>query len=128
MTIALGIIGPFGIVIAADSEEGTGSPGDLKSSTVKITGEHHLVLPDAGKPQLDKAILISGAGDSGYLAALKAHLIDDFATASINSIEVAAVGSGESWVRNLIPVAATMEGISASVSGAYGIFFATLLS
>lgn len=185
MTIALGIIGPFGIVIAADSEETTLVAGDLKSTAKKITGEHHFVLPTK-RNQLPehKAILISGAGDSAYLEAIKQHLLEDFSDKTVKSIadtdrvirrrlksfyedhvvpfaafkdlnlsvdlvigaslaagqrlwktsmntvrtmpnlEVAAVGSGQSWVKNIIPVAATMSATIASVSAAYGIFFA----
>ena len=189
MTIAVGVIGPFGIVLAADSEEGAGSAGDLKSSAVKITGRHILGAAD---PPAHKSILISGAGDCGYLSLLKQHIVDDFESDEADSIEsldtkirervdsfyqrhvvpfsdfrntdfveslmvslvigasfnwqgsrgqrlwltymngvkmvpnfeVAAVGSGEQWVTNIIPVASTMDAITASAAAAYGIFFA----
>jgi hypothetical protein len=185
VTIALGIIGPFGVIIAADSEEGTLTAGDLKSSTVKITGEHHFVVAAKDKRLPEhKAILVSGAGDSGYLEAIKQHILEDFAEKAVKSIgdadrvirrriktfyedhvapfaafreldlsidlvigaslaggqrlwktymntvktvpnfELAAVGSGESWVKNIIPVAATMDGTLASATAAYAVFFA----
>jgi len=194
VTIALGIIGPFGVVIAADSEEGTQSAGYLKSTTNKISGAMEFCPPSGHSPEsLKKSIVISGSGDSGYLAAIKQHLIDDFKDRRVKGVEdadtairkrmkmfykdhvipfakfsdlnlavdliigvsfggvsssgariggnrlwcvymntvrdvpnfqVAAVGAGEQWVRNTLPVAASMERSVISAAAAYGIFFA----
>src|ERR1039457_3320531 len=88
VTIALGVIGPFGIVIAADSEEGTLNAGDLKSTANKISG-HSILKPQGIKPLLRKSIVISGAGDSGYLAAIKQHIIDDFSKDEVKDIDSA---------------------------------------
>src|SRR5438445_5672612 len=74
MTIALGLVGTDGIVVAADTEE---SYGAIKTDTTKIltvfcTGAD-------GKPNpVPGACVISSAGDSGYVTSLGEKLAHVF--------------------------------------------------
>jgi len=96
MTIAIGILSPSCVLLAADSEETTLSAGDLKSSVGKI-GFHSSIKFDAeqGGGCTFNSIAMSGAGDSAYLAALKQHLVEDFAS-------VKQVGEFDGILRNRI--------------------------
>lgn len=76
MTIALGMFTHFGSIIAADSQEGTGSPGDLKNSAAKISLRSSGFVRE-GK-LVEKTLAVTGAGDSGYLDFLKQKLSDAF--------------------------------------------------
>ncbi len=70
MTIALGILAPKTVVIAADTQESFGYAGGGKVSGYKI---RTCTLPDE-----DRAISITGAGDSDYLEAASQQLEDCF--------------------------------------------------
>ena len=70
MTIALGVLGPDGVVIAADTQESFGYAGGAKVSGYKVWSR---VLDRQGR-----AISITGAGSAGHLDALSQQLIDGF--------------------------------------------------
>lgn len=72
MTIAIGIRGTDGMVMAADTQVSTG--GDLKGSQSKLLSfaSHDADKPEAGS--LAGICVVSGAGDSGYVQALTEEL------------------------------------------------------
>ncbi len=74
MTIALGLVGTDGIVIAADTEE---SYGAMKNNTTKILTVSS-VGPDGKAKPSDGACVITNAGDSGYASALAEKLAHVF--------------------------------------------------
>ncbi|HYL39208.1 MAG TPA: hypothetical protein VEV17_25035, partial [Bryobacteraceae bacterium] len=76
MTIALGVLSQSGIVIAADSQEGTGRSGDMKLSTTKISLASSVHWE--GQSLVSRMIAITGAGEAGYLDAIKQNLVDAF--------------------------------------------------
>lgn len=86
MTIALGILTRKCIIIAADSEESINYPGDMKSSVGKISVGQQMNLSH-GIPKESKTCIISGAGDSAYLACLKQHIMEDFSEDSVTNIK-----------------------------------------
>ncbi|HEY1204567.1 MAG: hypothetical protein ABSH46_04530 [Bryobacteraceae bacterium] len=88
MTIALGVLGPQAMILAADSQEGTGYAGDLKLQSSKIALEGRF-YPDATGNE-DRVFAITGAGNSDYLWALKRQLLDAFdACADVESCGLA---------------------------------------
>ena len=78
MTIALGIVTPFGTILASDSQEGTGYAGDMKLSTSKITAHSHAYVDQLSGEPMVRSCAITGAGDSGYLNAIKQKITDTF--------------------------------------------------
>jgi 20S proteasome alpha/beta subunit len=86
MTIALGILTPQSVVIAADSQEGYGDTG-YTTEKQKISFGFHL---KAGADDEGGAIAVTGAGDSGYLDYLHQEIIAayrDHPTETINQFD-----------------------------------------
>jgi 20S proteasome alpha/beta subunit len=69
MTIAIGLTCSGGVVIAADTEESAGYPGDIKASGSKIA---NISSPACG------ALAISGSGTAGYLDSIAEELCKSF--------------------------------------------------
>jgi hypothetical protein len=78
MTIALGIVGTNGIVLAADTEETI--PGYMKRSQIKIiVGHHHRHDSQNIGMEIDPdrpMVAVSGAGESDYLDSANAEMVD----------------------------------------------------
>jgi hypothetical protein len=76
VTIAIGLRGQDGIVIAADTQESTGNY--MKGSRTKMMSfaSHQIGQPELGS--LAGVCVISGAGDSGYVHALTEELGSTF--------------------------------------------------
>jgi hypothetical protein len=73
MTIALGIIGSNGIVLAADTEESI--QGYMKRHQTKIlSGFHHAT--EGGPRKELPMVAVSGAGDSHYLDVINEKMVD----------------------------------------------------
>ena len=70
MTIALGILTSHGVVIAADTQEGTGRAGDTTASARKIFTRID--------PSEHRAISITGSGGADYLDALSEDIFEEF--------------------------------------------------
>lgn len=75
MTIALGMLTPRGVIIAADSQEGTGFAGDMKLSAHKIMTGLHV---NTNVPSDRGSIAVSGAGFVGHLEFIKQEIIAAF--------------------------------------------------
>src|SRR5437667_12469328 len=75
MTIAIGLLATDGVVIAADTQESAGYPGDMKSSGTKILGA---LRSDASNPPVTGAFAVSGAGTVGNLDAVNQKLAESF--------------------------------------------------
>src|SRR5207247_11290193 len=71
MTIAIGLLATDGVVIAADTQESAGYPGDMKSSGTKILWA---LRSNASNPPVTGAFAVSGAGTVGYLDAVNQKL------------------------------------------------------
>jgi len=71
MTIALGILTPQSIIVAADSEE----VADFRTASSKITVCSSLRTDAHNQPQ-ETCLAITGAGDAGYLDFVKRQVID----------------------------------------------------
>src|SRR5437867_2820643 len=69
MTIAIGLMAQEGLVIAADTQEGTGYAGGLKADQPKVMTFVH---PHVKNERC--ACAISGAGDAGYIDALAQNI------------------------------------------------------
>jgi hypothetical protein len=78
MTIAIGIVSPFGTILASDSQEGTGYAGDMKLSTSKIMAQSHGNVDQVTGQFFLRSCAITGAGDSGYLNAIKQKISRTF--------------------------------------------------
>jgi 20S proteasome alpha/beta subunit len=74
MTIALGILARDGVVIAADTQEGGGYPGGMKTSGYKILSR----IIQSVSPPVDRSFAVTGAGSAGYLDALNQEFADVF--------------------------------------------------
>jgi 20S proteasome alpha/beta subunit len=72
LTIALGILSGDYIVVAADTMESTGYAGNIQTETEKISSGSYVAADGAG------GICMTGAGDSGYLDAIKQEIIETF--------------------------------------------------
>jgi ATP-dependent protease HslVU (ClpYQ) peptidase subunit len=83
MTIALGALTRRCIVIAADTEE---TAVDMKSAVGKLAIAQRYSFTEGPSPKNARCMVISGAGDSGYLACLKRHLMEDFDAEDTDSI------------------------------------------
>lgn len=75
MTIALGILTPDGVVVAADTQESWGYQGGAKVSGYKILSR---VVRPSGR---ERAMASTGAGNSGLLDYVSQGLVDDFVNA-----------------------------------------------
>jgi hypothetical protein len=76
MTIALGILTPQSFVVGADSQEGSGYPGDFKTSVGKIGW--HATGYQAKDGLRVRSVCVAGAGDAGYLGVIKQEIIERF--------------------------------------------------
>jgi hypothetical protein len=72
MTIALGVLAGDYVVLAADTMESTGYAGNLQTAAAKIS------CGACTNTNGSAAIGITGAGDSGYLDAIKQEVIKTF--------------------------------------------------
>jgi len=82
MTIALGVLTPQWMVVAADSEESIGGDFKLSTSTIHLNWYMAVVNSEGAQhsPALrcERTAVVTGAGDSGYLAAMKEKISDLF--------------------------------------------------
>ncbi len=78
MTIALGILATDGVVIAADTQEGSGYPGGTKTSGHKIMSRNMIGQFAPSGVVRERSIASTGAGWSGHLDAFHQNVIDGF--------------------------------------------------
>jgi hypothetical protein len=80
MTIALGVLTPSAFLLAADQQEGTGYPGDMKARVGKIDYSFKGFASPVSA-NASKLVCVTGCGPTGYLTLLKqritAAFIDD---------------------------------------------------
>ena len=77
MTIALGAFTGMGSIIAADSHEGYGYVGSPKFSVGKI-GTFEEGVTDEKGTRFSRSLILTGAGDSGYLASIRHKITEAF--------------------------------------------------
>ncbi len=83
MTIAIGLLATDGVVIAADTQESAGYPGDMKSSGTKILWA---LRSNASNPPVTGAFAVSGAGTVGNLDAVNQKLAESFCLSAGNTL------------------------------------------
>lgn len=77
MTIALGAFTGMGSIVAADSHEGYGYIGSPKFSVGKIDTFEEGITDEKGT-RFSRSLILTGAGDSGYLASVKHKITEAF--------------------------------------------------
>jgi 20S proteasome alpha/beta subunit len=75
MTIAVGVLGADAMILAADSQEGYGYDGGMRLQTYRIAFEGSWSTDDNDD---NRAIGVTGAGDSDYLSIIKHRIMEEF--------------------------------------------------